>query len=166
MSRRSKNKNHHTDHIRAGEPPLRQVRGPGPASHAAAVTGTSHWRWVVQVLCLIVAAAGTWAATEFFILSKLPRELLGKWVVTHGEQEGATFDFYRNGTMEGRINVRGNEGIVRASVRVEDKTLFSTTTNPNTGQSLTRSQTIVTLTDRNLVLQDDRGQLLKMERAD
>src|SRR5262249_33695666 len=119
----------------------------------------------IPALCLLFAAAGTWAAFEFVILSKLPRELLGKWVVVGGEQDGADFDFYRNGTMRGRLNVKNREFTIDARVRVEDGILYSTTTNPNTGQAETRKQTIVTLTDRSLVLRDDRGGLLKLERA-
>ena len=113
-----------------------------------------------------MAAGGTWAILEFVIWNKLPAELVGKWVVQGGEQDGATFDFYRSGAMVGRINLRGKEGIVNAGVRVEGKTLFSSTTNPHSGKEETRQQTIVKLDDTSLILRDDRGQLLKMERAD
>jgi uncharacterized protein (TIGR03066 family) len=139
-------------------------RPKGNAQPQPATSGASPWRWAIPVLCLVVAAASTWAAFEFVILTKLPRELLGKWVVVGGDQDGATFDFYRNGTMRGRINVRGREGLIDARVKVEDKVLYSTTTNPS-GIEETRTQTIVTLTEKDLVLQDDRGQLLRLERA-
>lgn len=134
-------------------------------THGAVTGGSSMWRWGIPVLCLVAAAAGTWAAFEFIVLSKLPRELLGKWVVVGGEQDGADFDFSRNGTMRGRVNVKGREFIVEARVRVVDKVLYSTTTNPNTGREETRTQSIVALTDKRLVLQDERGQLLELERA-
>jgi hypothetical protein len=49
---------------------------------------------------------------------------------------------------------------------VEDRKIYSTTTNPNTGQDETRVLTIHTLTARNLVVEDEQGQVLKMERAD
>jgi uncharacterized protein (TIGR03066 family) len=120
---------------------------------------------LLLALCLVLAAVGSWALFEFVIWSRIPAALVGTWVVEEGEQEGATFDFSRNGTMTGRINMQGREGIVNARVRVEGDILFSTTKNPSTGQELTRAQRIQELTDQELVLEDERGQVLKMRRA-
>ena len=139
-----------------------QMRTPPPAVAGRSVVGHR----LLLVLLAAGMAAGTWAFLEYVVWNKLPAELVGKWVVVGGEQDGATFDFHRNGTLVGRINVHGKEGIINAGVRVEGKSLHATTTNPNTKMAETRTQTIVTLTDAALVLQDDRGQLLKMERAD
>src|SRR5262245_26466017 len=96
--------------------------------------GSSAWRWLIPIFCVVVVGVGSWAATEHFIFNKVPGQLVGKWVVLGGDQDGATFDFYRSGVMEGRINVGGKEGRISARVHVEGKNLFSTTTNPNTGQ--------------------------------
>ena len=142
-------------------PSLGGIAAKGPATNRRSLQ-----RWAVLGLCLVLTAGVTWAVLEFVIWNKLPAELVGKWVVQDGEQDGATFDFFRGGAMVGRINLRGKEGIVNASVRVEAKTLYSTTMNPNTKKEETRQQTIVKLDERSLVLQDERGQLLKMERAD
>jgi hypothetical protein len=142
------------------------AKRPSGEAPPPAAASSSPWRWLVPALCLLIAAGGTWAVFEFLILSKLPPELLGKWVVVGGDQDGADFDFFRNGTMRGRINVKGTEHRVDARARVEDKVLYSTTTNPHTGQDETRAQKIVTLTERELVLQDGRGELLKMKRAE
>jgi hypothetical protein len=135
-----------------------------PATGAPDV-GTNIRRWMLVLLALAVATA-TWGVFEFVVWNNLPRELVGKWVVEGGEQDGATFDFFRKGTMVGRINVRGQEGIINARVRVEGQLLYSTTTNPNTRLEVTRSQKILTLSENALVLQDDQGQLLRMIRAD
>jgi hypothetical protein len=96
----------------------------------------------------------------------MPPELVSKWVVKEGPQEGATFGFYRGGTMVGRINADGKEAIVKARIRVEDKAIYSTTTNPHTGQDDTMVLKIRPLTPRELMVEDQQGQLLKMERAD
>src|SRR5260370_41676081 len=56
-------------------------------------------RWAILGFLLLLAGVGTWAVFEFFIWSQVPPELLGKWVVTEGPDEGGTIDFYRNGTM-------------------------------------------------------------------
>jgi hypothetical protein len=142
-----------------------QPKGSPPRSASAAKRPLLP-RWAVILLCLVFAGGGTWAVAEFVVFSKLPPELVGKWVVQEGEQEGATFDFYRSGSMVGRINLRGREALIKARVRVEDGNLFSTTRNPNTGADETRTQRIVTLNAVSLVLQDDRGQVLRMQRAE
>jgi uncharacterized protein (TIGR03066 family) len=122
-------------------------------------------RWAVLTCCLIVAAGGSWAFAEFVLWNKLPPELVGKWVVVGGEQDGATFDFYRSGTMVGNVNVQGRHGIVNATVAVEGDKLLTTTRNPSTGREETRSQTIKTLNRRSLELVDARGLVLNLIRA-
>jgi uncharacterized protein (TIGR03066 family) len=120
----------------------------------------------VLILGLLLAAGGTWAVFEFVIWSKVPSALLGKWVVEGGEQDGANFDFFRDGTMVGRVNLRGSEGIIKARVRVEGDKLILITQNSQTGQTVLRTQRIRTLTRTELVLEDGKGQLTRMSRAD
>jgi uncharacterized protein (TIGR03066 family) len=114
----------------------------------------------------LAVAGGTWAFFELVVWNQIPPELVGKWVVTEGDQEGATFDFYRSGSMVGRINAGGNEAIINARIRVEDKKIHSTTRNPQTGQDDTMVLTIRTLTSSSLEVEDNQGKLLKMERAE
>jgi uncharacterized protein (TIGR03066 family) len=144
---------------------MRQAGKSSIKAPARAAGGHSRWRWALLALCLLVPFGGTWAAFEFVVWNRLPGALVGKWVVTEGEQEGATFDFYRGGTMVGRINMKGREGIVEARVRVEDKTLFITTTNPFTHQEETRTQAIRVMTGTELVLEDGEGHVFPMRRA-
>jgi len=127
-------------------------------------TSKSH-RWVL-VAVVLLSGGGAWAFAEFVLWNKLPSELVGKWVVEGGEQDGATFDFTRSGNMVGRINVKGNEHFILAKVDVEEKRLLATTENPNTGARETRTQTIVRLTRTQLILRDERGNDLRMVRAD
>jgi uncharacterized protein (TIGR03066 family) len=121
------------------------------------------------ILGVVLAGAGafggTWAFCEFVLWNRVPSELVGKWVVTEGPQEGATFDFYRNGNLRARLNAGGREAIMEARVRVEDKKIYSTTTNPNTGQDDTKVLMIRTLTARELVVEDEQGTVMKMQRA-
>ena len=65
-----------------------------------------------------------------------------------------------------RLNAGGKEAIVKARVRVEDRKIYSTTRNPHTGQDDTKVLVIRTLTARQLVVEDEQGQVLRMERAD
>ena len=136
---------------------------PNPA--AAHARPTSWKRLAALGLCLLLAAGGTWAFMEFVVWNKLPPELVGKWVVQGGEQDGATFDFYRNGTMVGRINNRGMEGVIDARVAVDGELLLITTQNPRTKGDETKKHTIKTLNGQQLVLQDEQGNVFRMERA-
>jgi uncharacterized protein (TIGR03066 family) len=143
--------------------------GANPAQRASAALPERRSSWshsALLVICLLVAAGGTWAFLEFVVWNKLPAELVGKWVVQGGEQDGATFDFYRSGAMVGRINVRGKEGIINAHVAVDGDVLLITTQNPSTRRDETKKQTIKTLSATELVLQDEQGNRFRMERAD
>jgi uncharacterized protein (TIGR03066 family) len=92
--------------------------------------------------------------------NKVPAKLLGKWVVKGGEQDDATFDFRSDGSMVGRVNLGGMEGIIKARVRVEGNKLLSVTRNPYTEKDETHTLIIKTLNARDLILQDDRGQVI------
>ena len=122
-------------------------------------------RWHLIVLGLLVAT-GTWAFLEFVVWNKLPAELVGKWVVTDGPQEGATFDFYRSGKMVGHVNNAGKLAIVHATVTVQDNKIYSTSRHPQTGQQSTVVQTIRTLTNNELVVEDQNGKRMRMSRAE
>jgi len=121
--------------------------------------------WATALLCMAVATTATFVLFDHFILSKVPRVMLGKWVVTEGEMEGATIEFFRNGTMLAKMDVNGKEGIINAKVRADENTVWSTTTNPMSGREQTDAQTIISLTDTQFVLEDKKGTVMKMERA-
>ncbi len=143
----------------------RNAKGPTPNRPAPPGATSSKKHWALLALCLVAACAGTWALMEYVVWSRVPSALVGKWVVVGGEQDGATFDFFRNGTMIGHVNVNGNEHIIKADVSLEEDTLFITTTHPRTGQVDTKTQTIKTLNAKELVLQDERNKVFRMERA-
>ena len=114
---------------------------------------------------MLLAAGGTWAAFEFFVWSRIPPELAGKWVVHGGPQDGATFDFSRNGTLEAHLNNRGTEHVLLGKVAVEDKKLSITTQNPQTKQDETRSCVIKELTEQTFIVEFEQGEVFKMVRA-
>jgi uncharacterized protein (TIGR03066 family) len=94
----------------------------------------------------------------------LPKELVGKWVVEEGPQEGAMFEFLVEGKMIAKLNINGNEHIINATVRVENKKLLSTTKDPQKGTDLTRVLLIRVLTAKEFVVEDDEGKPWKMRR--
>lgn len=139
---------------------------PPPAGGAARFS----WpRWGILGLCVVLAAAGTWAVFEFIVWNKLPGDLVGRWVVVEGPQEGSIFDFHRNGTLVGKVQEGEWTGPLQATLRLEGKKIHSTTRQPRTGQKDTFVefvQTIRTLTEKELVLEDERGPVVKMARAE
>ncbi|MBM4068482.1 MAG: hypothetical protein FJ271_05995 [Planctomycetes bacterium] len=111
-------------------------------------------RWTLPLLCLLIAGTATWAFCELVIWNVLPPELIGKWVVIEpGDQDGATFDFYRNGSLEARLNNQGNEFILNARVALDGKVLLTTTQNPSTGRDETRKSIIRELTENSLIVE-------------
>jgi uncharacterized protein (TIGR03066 family) len=141
---------------------------PQPQAGSANVSvkqNSSMPRWALIVVCVLLAGSATWAACEFVILTKLPSELVGKWVVVGGKQDGATFDFSRRGTMEAHLNNNGREDVLYATVAVEGDLLLVTTPHPQTKIENTKKIKIVELTEKRLILQDERGELWKMDRA-
>jgi uncharacterized protein (TIGR03066 family) len=136
-----------------------------PSTKAVVKSGFFMPRLALIALCLLLAGGATWAAFEFVILAKLPSELVGKWVVVGGKQDGATFDFSRGGKMVARLNHNGQEALINATVVVEGDILHVTTPHPQTKVEDTRKIKILELTERRLTLQDENGELWKMDRA-
>lgn len=128
---------------------------------------SSRHGWLLAFLAVVVFL-GTWGIFELVVWSKLPQQLIGTWVVVEGpsEYKDAIFDFYRNGTMEGKVNMMGDTGIIKASVRVEGNKIYSTSRHPQTGETKTQVQIIRTLTATELVVEDEQGKILKMKRAE
>ncbi len=67
--------------------------------------------------------------------------------------------------MVGNVNVQGANATVNATIRVEDKKIHSTTTNPKTNRPEVQVLRILNLTANDLVVEDERGQRLVIERA-
>ena len=115
--------------------------------------------------CLLLAAGGTWAMLELVVWNKLPRDLVGTWVVVEGEMEGATFEFHRDGSMVVREDVGTRRHILKGEAALEDRVLYVTTRDED-GEEVTLAHTIRVLSPRELVLETEQGKLLKLERAE
>jgi uncharacterized protein (TIGR03066 family) len=121
-------------------------------------------KWLLLVLVGALVGIGTWALFEFVLWSRVPPELVGKWVVMEGPDEGGTVDFYRGGSMVAKVNHGGMQGIIEATVRVEGNKIYVTTRHRETGERGTRVQTIKSLDQNHLVLEDERGMSVRLER--
>jgi uncharacterized protein (TIGR03066 family) len=132
---------------------------------APAAISESRRRWLL-IVAFFAAAIGTWAAFEFVVWNHVPTALVGKWVVTSGPQEGATFEFFRGGRLIAHVNQAGNLAVVDARIRVQGETIYSKTQHPVTGESTTTVQTIRSLTQTDLTVEDSQGKKLFMRRVE
>jgi len=122
--------------------------------------------YLIMAVGMLAAGVGTWALFEYVIWNPVPSELLGKWIVTEGPNEGGTIDFYRGGTMVAQVNHNEMLEIIEAKVRVEDGKIIATLRNKFTGEIGTRVQTIKQLDRWRLVLEDERGNRIHLKRPD
>ncbi len=127
---------------------------------------SGRWR-LLLVLFLIGAAGATWAFFEFVVWNKIPAELVGKWDVVDGppEYKDASFEFFRNGSMEGKVNVQEVLYVIKSTIRVDGKNIYSTSRHPRTGQERVQVLVIRTLTANELVVEDEQGKIMTMRRA-
>ena len=128
-------------------------------------SGNNARRIILLGFGMLLAFGATWALMEFVVWNKLPSALVGKWVVKDGEQEGATFDFFRDGRMIANINNRGNHDIINAQVTVDGELLLITTQHPVTKAEMTKKFLVKTLSANYLVLDDEQKVTWRMERA-
>lgn len=118
-------------------------------------------------LAVLVTSVGTWLVLEFIVWNRVPAELVGRWEVVEGppEYRDAVFEFYRSGKMVGHFNDNKMLRVIYAEVRIEGDKIYSTTWRERTGEEKVTVQTIRSLTNRALIVVDDRGKVIKMARA-
>ena len=121
-------------------------------------------RWAVALFCVLLAGVGAFAYFEYVLVSRLPQAIVGKWVVVEGEMEGATAEFFRNGKMVWKVNVKGKNETSNGRAELDGTILRTTITNPITGETITDTQTIHILTSNHFIIEDQNGTILKMER--
>jgi hypothetical protein len=114
---------------------------------------------------LLLAAGGTWAVLKFVVGNRLPGELAGTWVVVEGELEGTTLEFRPDGSLLGRSPSGAGVRVLEGEVAARGRTLSITARDTQTGENLTLVNTIRTLGPRELVLEDEQGTLLRLERV-
>jgi uncharacterized protein (TIGR03066 family) len=148
---------------------------PRPAAGGSKPTGMSGRKWLTPVALVAIAVAAvaliavvtvaSFAVFAFILPGKLPPELVGEWRVVGGDMHGMTLEFKRNGTMIGKAIVDGKDHLLEGQAEVTGTTLRTTTTNPFTGRSETGTQTIVSLTETELVTEDAKGTRITMKRV-
>ena len=147
---------------------LKHKKAPGETGPAPERTGIgiAPSTWVLLGLFLILGGVGTLFVFEFFIWTKVPPALVGYWEVNEGPQKGGSYDFFRNGTAEVLVKTRKGEVTYKAQVVVRHKTLVETVKDRETGERATRKSIIRELTADSLILELEKGNVLKMVRIE
>jgi uncharacterized protein (TIGR03066 family) len=93
------------------------------------------------------------------------RKLLGTWELTKAEKliPGATVEFAKDGKMHLRFKAGDKAVTIDGTYKLEGKTLISTLTFG--GKTKTEKNTINKLTDKELVIEDEKGKVEEYRRA-
>src|SRR5262249_9077207 len=109
------------------------------------------------------------AVTSFvifkYVAPSIPRELVGTWKVTEGPLKDATLEFRWYGTAIATANVKGKPEITDSSVKVVGNRILMTSKHATTGKEDTVSQTILKLTEDELVVRDEDRMVYSMRRV-
>jgi uncharacterized protein (TIGR03066 family) len=148
-------------HGEAGDPNAAAPPGPAPA------TGSKGRFWFVLLACLLGSAVISFVAFKYFLPGAfgVPRELVGTWQVKEGALQGATLEFTWYGTATAVLYKNGKKETTNSSARVVGNILFLTTPDPSTGKDDTVTQTILQLTEDELVIRDEDRHVYRMKRV-
>jgi uncharacterized protein (TIGR03066 family) len=114
--------------------------------------------WLFVGALFLVSAGVAYFTVAWFLRPTLPDEIVGDWRIEGGEMNGTRVSFARDGTFTTFVLNDGKEVEVKATVRKQGDTLCYTMTLPNTGQKVTRTQTIKSLTERQMIVEENRQQ--------
>ncbi len=129
-----------------------------------------HWlMWALAAVFLVGGAVVTYGLVDYVFWPHIPVALAGTWRVQGGSQQGVTLQFDRDGAFQARMALGGKEGTVHGRAEVDssdDKVLRIISTNPQTGQTMTRIHIIRSLTDNELRLEDPTGRVSTLVRLE
>jgi uncharacterized protein (TIGR03066 family) len=123
------------------------------------------WRLVLLMLLCLVGSAAVSFVVFVNVEAKIPRELAGTWQVIEGPLAGSTLEFRGDGTTIATKSERGKKVTTQASAKVEGKTIFLTAKDDLTGKDDTVRQTIIRLTDDELIISDMDRHIYRMKRV-
>jgi uncharacterized protein (TIGR03066 family) len=133
---------------------------------AAERIGGRHRLWLFWLVCLLGSTAASFLIFKYIapgvIAPSMPSELVGTWQVVDGDLKGATLEFTWHGTAIATSYKQNVKDVTRSSVKLEGKRILLTTEDPRTRKSDTVVQTIVNLTESELVIRDEDGNTYRM----
>jgi uncharacterized protein (TIGR03066 family) len=129
---------------------------------------TSRW-WLFLLLCLLGSTAASFVIFKYVapsvVAPSIPSELIGTWQVVDGDLKGATLEFTWHGTAVATSYKHAVKEVTQSSVKIEGKRIILTTEDPATHRADTVVQTIVNLTDNELVIRDEDKNTYRMIRS-
>ncbi len=123
------------DSVKQSSPNIKPSKGFGP--------------WILNGLCLIVGCGIVYFIAMTFQSSPVPRKLVGLWKAQDSPLTNATFKVEPNGNYV--FVLPGRTETARGTVVVRKDKLYLTSTS-QTGEEHTKTQTIKSLSDNELVL--------------
>ena len=120
--------------------------------------------WLIMALCLVGSTVVSFAIFKY-IASSIPQELVGTWKVTEGPLKDATLEFRWYGTAIATENVKGKKVETTQSVKVVGNKILLTSRDDKTGKQDTVSQTILKLTEDELVFRDEDRRTYTLRRV-
>jgi len=134
---------------------------------AARVNKRKRPAWLL-FLFLAVCLVGSSVTSYFYFTHvgiSIPRELAGTWQVNDGPFKGSTLDFRLDGTAIATHYERGQKLTQQQAVKVEGNKIILTGKDELTGKDDTVIQTIVKLTEDELVIRDEDRRIYRMVRV-
>jgi uncharacterized protein (TIGR03066 family) len=120
------------------------------------------------LLCLLGSAAVSYGVFKYIapsvVAPSIPSELIGAWEVVDGNLKGATLEFTWHGTAIATSYTKNVKEVTTSTVKLEGKRLFMSTEDPRTRKTDTVVQTIINLTDNELVFRDEDKITYRMVR--
>jgi hypothetical protein len=138
----------------------RVAKADGPRAMLAPAT------WVLLGLSSLLAGVSTLAVCEFFVWTRVPPELVGLWEVDEGPQKRGTFEFLRDGTMEVQVTANKKHVTHKTPVTVKDRKMSIAGQGLFARADAPSECTIRELTADTLVLELERGDILKLVRVE
>src|SRR5262249_23643103 len=119
--------------------------------------------WPLLLICLLGSAVASFVIFKY-IAPRIPGELVGTWRVVEGPLKGATLEFTWYGTATATEYKQGKKETVNFSVEVDEDIIFLTTRDAF-GKQETLTQTILEVTDNELIIQDADRKTYRMVRV-
>jgi uncharacterized protein (TIGR03066 family) len=140
-----------------------QVGTQQPAPRAAGGKPRPRRRWLWLVLLLVVAFVASFYVFRV-VVPTVPYELVGTWRVVDGDMKGATLEFHWDGTGYAAMDKQGKKEVAESSVKVRGKRIYMTYKGGMPGLPDTVIQTILKLSDDELIIRDQDERVYNLVR--
>jgi hypothetical protein len=144
----------------------KRAKGSNAAVGARGTAICSPSTWLLLGLFLGLAGVGALAILEFTIWNEVPPALVGLWEIQEGPQQDSTFEFFRNGTLEVHLQEKKKDVPYKTQVHMRGRTLVEIKKDPFTREQKTSESLIRELTADTLILETEKGDVLKMVRIE